>query len=91
MKLHIDCLEEKLNEMEYCKEENGKLREKIKDLFLLKSENLSLISQVKQGEESLFKIKMKLSELEEKAKCVTVPVSVISHLILYRSPSLSMS
>ena len=77
MKLHIDCLEEKILEMEYCKEENSNLREKIKDLFVLKSENLLLINQVKQGEESLIKLKLKYNELEEKSKCVTLPVTVI--------------
>ena len=77
MKLHIDCLEEKLAERDYCKEENNNLREKIKDLFVLKSENLSLTKLLKQGEESLQKMKNKLNELEEKSKCVTLPISVI--------------
>ena len=76
MKLHIDCLEEKLAELDHYKEENSNLREKIKDVFMLKSENLSLVKQLRQAEETLQKMKNRLIELEEKSKSLTLPVSV---------------
>lgn len=76
MKLHIDFMEERLAELDHCKEENSILREKIKDVFMLKSENLSLVKQVRQAEESLVKMKNRLLELEEKSKSVTMGISV---------------
>ncbi len=91
MKLHIDYLEEKLSDLDYCKEENLNLKENLKEYNQLKNENISLISSLKQSEENLQKMIIKINELEEKSKyvkCVnvTLPVSVmdIYNEIFYR-------
>jgi hypothetical protein len=80
MKLHIDCLEEKLLEFEYYKEENFELKEKLKELNFLKNENFSLLTLLKQNEENMNKLKIKLNELEDKSKGLSIPVNVRSFL-----------
>lgn len=82
MKLHIDCIEEKLAEMDYIKEENFELKEKLKELNTLKNENLALVTIVKQNEENLSKMQMKINKLEEISKSVMIPVNVKELIIM---------